>query len=77
MILILYMLLIISCNKDDFSSEIEKEFLKNQSINISGTTRNYHLYYPPNPTQAPIIFLLHGNGGSFDDIIGLGTVKAP
>jgi polyhydroxybutyrate depolymerase len=64
--------------KDDPTNPaIEKGLLKNQVINISGLDRNYHLYVPDNPKNAPIVLLFHGNGGSHDDILGLSGVKTP
>jgi polyhydroxybutyrate depolymerase len=57
--------------KENSNSITEKGLLKNQVINISGIDRNYHLFIPNNPINAPIVMLFHGNGGSFDDMIGL------
>jgi polyhydroxybutyrate depolymerase len=74
---IFFLLLILSCSKDKIDPEIKKGLLKNQSIMIGGTNRNYHLYIPNNPTNAPVVFLFHGNGGSYDDMIGLTNLKAP
>jgi polyhydroxybutyrate depolymerase len=74
---IFFLLLIFSCDKDKINPEIEKGLLKNQSIMIGGTNRNYHIYIPSNPTNAPVVFLFHGNGGNYDDLIGLANLKAP
>jgi polyhydroxybutyrate depolymerase len=71
------MMLTLSCSKKDISPEIEKGLLKNQSININGMDRNYHIFIPNNPTNAPVVFLFHGNGGNNDDLLGLTNVKAP
>jgi polyhydroxybutyrate depolymerase len=75
--LLLIILFTLSCNKDEISPEIEKGLLKNQVIAIGGVDRNYHLYVPNNPLNAPVVFLFHGNGGSYDDMLGLTGVKAP
>ena len=76
-IAIFIVLFILSCNKNETSPEIEKGLLKNQTINIQGVDRNYHIYIPNNPLNAPVVFLFHGNGGSYDDMVGLTNVKAP
>ncbi|MBK7098204.1 MAG: hypothetical protein IPH58_07425 [Sphingobacteriales bacterium] len=71
--------LFLGCNKtkDPIQPVIEKGLFKNQTINISGTQRNYHLFIPDNTTNAPIVFLFHGNGSNYDDMLGLSGVKAP
>ncbi len=48
-----------------------------QTIAISGSNRNYHLYIPENAMNAPIVFLLHGNRGSNDELMGFTGQKAP
>ncbi len=73
----LLLLLVLSCNKNEASPEIEKGLLKNQSIIVGGIERNYHIYVPGNPLNAPVVLLFHGNGGSYDDMLGLTGVKAP
>ncbi|MFO0361914.1 MAG: alpha/beta hydrolase family esterase [Flavobacteriales bacterium] len=70
-------LLALSCGKNDTSPVVEKGLLKNQSITIGGIDRDYHIFIPENPVNAPVVFLFHGNGGSHDDLIGLTGVKAP
>ncbi|MBQ5635571.1 MAG: hypothetical protein IIV10_04595, partial [Alistipes sp.] len=40
---------------------------KNQTIQDQGLTRTFHLYIPDNlPAGAPLVFILHGYGGSAD-----------
>ena len=40
---------------------------KNETIQDQGLTRTYHLYLPDNlPAGAPLVFILHGYGGSAD-----------
>ena len=75
--IIFLLLLTLGCSKKEISPEIEKGLLKNQNINIGGIDRNYHIFIPNNPTNAPVVFLFHGNGGSYDDMLGLTGVKAP
>lgn len=71
------MLFILGCSKDEVSPEIEKGLLKNQTITVGGIERNYHIYIPNNTLNAPVVLLFHGNGGSYDDMLGLTGVKAP
>lgn len=84
----LYFLLILAlgCNKNDNESigpdsdsdpGIEKGLLEDRKINVSGIERNYHLYIPQNPTNAPVVMLLHGNKSNNDEILGITGVKAP
>jgi polyhydroxybutyrate depolymerase len=67
------------CSRKDepTSTSMEKGLLKNQAINVAGLERNYHLYVPDNPLNAPIVLLFHGNGGSHNDMLGLTGIKAP
>lgn len=72
-----FIVFMLGCKTDKISPEIEKGLLKNQVITVGGINRNYHLYVPGNPTNAPVVFLFHGNGGNYDDLLGLTGVKAP
>lgn len=54
----------------------EKGLIKNQAIDISGLERNYHLYIPENPINAPIVMLFHGSRGSNDQLLGLNRARA-
>lgn len=79
------LILLIGCSKSDDEvdePDFEKGLLENQSITISGTDRNYHLYVPNNPTNAPIVFLFHANRSNYNLILGIGLtanreIKAP
>jgi polyhydroxybutyrate depolymerase len=75
--IVFLMMVTLSCGKKDISPEFEKGLLENQSISIDGIYRNYHIFIPNNPTNAPVVFLFHGNGGNNDDLLGLTNVKAP
>lgn len=74
---ILLLLFITSCNNEKISPEIEKGLLKDQVITVEGLDRSYHLFVPDKPSNAPVVFLFHGNGGSYNDLLGLTGVKAP
>lgn len=70
-------LLVVSCKpgKDELNTE---PILKlNETIVIDGISRNFHVQYPPNPNNNPLVILLHGHGGSADQSIGLELSKSP
>lgn len=71
--------LTVSCDKDDDVNPPpgEQGWHKNNTIDISGTSRNYHLYLPQNASNAPIVVLLHGNRSSNDELVGFTNAKAP
>ncbi|WP_298481166.1 PHB depolymerase family esterase [uncultured Maribacter sp.] len=73
------LILLFGCIKreDNTNQETEKGLLQNQKINISGESREYHIYVPATPENAPIVVLLHGHSGSSDQILGLENTKAP
>jgi len=70
-----------ACKEDPFLSEaepeLEAEFLKNQTIRIDGIDRAYHIYLPRTRENKPVVMLLHGHGGSFDQSIGEEYSKNP
>lgn len=55
----------------------EQAFMKNQSIVVDGLDREYHVFIPENAQMKPLVVLLHGHGGSFDQSIGEDRSKAP
>ena len=56
---------------------LENVLLEDQTIAVDGLDREYHLFIPSEPTNAPIVFLFHGNGSSHDALIGLSNGSAP
>jgi len=73
-------ILLIGCNSNGeptLDPVHENALLENQSISVLNQERQYHLYSPGDPGTAPIILLLHGNGGSNDQVLGLAGTKAP
>ncbi|MBQ9137640.1 MAG: prolyl oligopeptidase family serine peptidase [Alistipes sp.] len=47
----------------------------NQTIEDQGLTRRYHLYIPNDlPDGAPLVFILHGYGGSAESYFNSGTI---
>lgn len=72
--------LLLSCDKGDDSDPLlpgEQGWHKNQTIAISDTSRNYHLYLPENVMNAPMVILLHGNRSNKDELMGFTNAKAP
>ncbi len=68
-----------SCDKEEDVNPLpgEQGWHKNNTIEISGTSRNYHVYLPENASNAPIVVLLHGNRSNNDELLGFTNVKAP
>ena len=78
-LLTIYILILViqGCNRDQIDPEIEKGLSLNQVISVGGVDRDYHLYIPNNPRNAPVVFLFHGNEGSHDNVLGLTGTKSP
>ena len=55
----------------------ERGLLLNQVIEVSGRHRNYHVFVPNHPKDAPIVVLLHGNRSSHSKLLGLNKGRAP
>lgn len=71
-------LIITACEKSPtFSDELQEFLTKDNIISISGINREYDLFVPNNPNNSPIIVLLHGHGGSSDDLTGESGHKSP
>lgn len=80
--IIFYLALIaltVGCNKEDDVNPLpgEQGWHKNNTIDISGTSRNYHVYLPKKASNAPMVVLLHGNRSSNDELLGFTNVTAP
>jgi len=71
--------LTVGCNKEEDLNPLpgEQGWHKNQTIDVTGTSRSYHLYLPENITNAPIVILLHGNRSNKDELMGFTKAKAP
>ena len=71
--------LMVGCTKEDDVNPLrgEQGWHKNNTIDISGTSRNYHVYLPQNASNAPMVVLLHGNRSSNNELLGFTNVKAP
>lgn len=84
MSLYLVVILATGCNKNDNNiidqdpnAGPETGLLENRKIVVSGEERDYHLYIPQNPVNAPVVMLFHGNESNNDEILDLTNVKAP
>jgi len=77
LVLIVLAAFLFSTGRSNNTVSYTSGLLENQSIDIEGNKRQYHLYIPPNPVNAPVVFILHGNGGSNDQVIGLEGTNAP
>lgn len=69
-----------NCNKDNSPPPPAPNgsgWHTDQAIDISGTNRDYHLYIPENPANAPVVILLHGNRSSNNELMGFTGQKAP
>ncbi len=69
----------VACNKEDDANPLpgEQVWHKSNTIDISGSSRNYHVYLPQNTSNAPMVVLLHGNRSSNDELLGFTNAKAP
>ncbi|MFK7809357.1 MAG: PHB depolymerase family esterase [Saprospiraceae bacterium] len=75
--LLILLCFVLGCNRNEIDPEVEKGLLQNQVMTSGGIDRNYHLYVPDNSMNAPVVLLFHGNGGNYNDVLGLSNVKAP
>lgn len=72
--------LLVGCNSNRNSTLDpihESALLEDQTITVMDRERQYHLYVSSDPDSVGIVLLLHGNGGSNDQVIGLEGTKAP
>lgn len=53
------------------------QLLRDLPFAYDGETRTYHIYIPKRQSPAPVVILLHGNGGSADQILGFEDIAAP
>ena len=51
--------------------------LRDQTIDINGLERAYHLKLPESPENNPLVIILHGHTGSHDQTIGDESGKSP
>ena len=66
-----------SCGKKIIANSGDKNLILNQKILVGGVERNYHIYVPTNTTNKPLVVLLHGNRGNFNEVVGKSMVKSP
>ena len=66
-----------SCKENEDELDVESILKLDESISIDGISRTYHIQYPENKTNVPLVVLLHGLTGSADRSLGLGLGKDP
>jgi polyhydroxybutyrate depolymerase len=59
-----------ACRRDVEWTFTPEGFRENESIAVGGTTRSYDLFVPPGQQNSPVVFLLHGHGGSKEQVVG-------
>lgn len=76
---LLFLLSFVHCSTVKPSSELEllSGLITDQTIDVQGESREYHLFLPDEPDNAPVVFLFHGHSGSSDQIIGVDRKKTP
>ena len=65
------------CPPDEDVTVAEVGLLRNRVITVDGFERSYNLYVPNAATDNPAVLLVHGNGGSADEVMGIGTSVSP
>ena len=53
------------------------ELLPDQTLDVGGASRSYHLFLPSQTEGAPLVVLLHENGSDPDALLGLDGESAP
>ncbi|MBX2883534.1 MAG: hypothetical protein KTR32_26505 [Granulosicoccus sp.] len=74
------LLLLSACSSENdppLDPTMDAGFFQNQTFSMDSINRDYHLYLPENRNQASIVFIMHGNSGSSDQVVGLEGTKAP
>jgi len=66
-----------ACETISPPNESQITFNRDQSIIIDDLERRYHIQIPQDPAGKPLVILLHGHGGSFDQSLGLESTKNP
>ncbi|MET2984722.1 alpha/beta hydrolase family esterase [Aureibaculum conchae] len=75
--LILLVLFIAFCSEKALSQTNNENLILNQKIVVDGTKREYHMYMPNKQPNKPLVILLHGNRGSYNQVIGKRRIKSP
>jgi len=77
LLLSMIVLCIQSCGNTDSFTFTNSTLLLDQKITVNGLEREYHLLVPKDPTNKPVVVLLHGHGGSSNQSIGREASKNP
>ena len=76
-LLITLSLVYFACGQRVLPIQDSGNLILDQTIEINGIERNYHIYIPKEPAGKPLVLLLHGNRGNFNEVIGNSRVKSP
>lgn len=72
-LIIIISLQLVSCNKevsqDIINPDLQTGLVKDQTINISGIKREYHLFIPQNYNNAPVVILFHGHSSDNNKLL--------
>ncbi len=76
-LIFLNLLLLMSCKQDESELSVEPILKLDETLIVDGITRTYHIQYPQDSENKPLVIVLHGHGGSSDQSLGLGLGKNP
>lgn len=78
LICVMMLFLTAGCDSDQGADPgVNDMLITDQTIDVAGEQRSYHLYLPDTPSSAPVVILFHGNSGSSDQLLGLNGRIAP
>lgn len=66
-----------ACNRIELWPSTPQGYIADQSMDAGGETRAFDLFVPPGQKNSPVVFLLHGAGGSKEALIGRDGKAAP
>ena len=63
-----------SCRPNEVEEPVQThDFRFNETIEVDGITRQYHILHPEESAGKQLVILLHGHSGSYDQILGFGV----
>ena len=70
-------LLALAACKKSHSDQLRDAMDRDQSISVNGISRSYDVYAPEGQQNSPLVLLLHGHGGSAEELMGHTRQRAP